>query len=69
MPEWTSPGGERFWRWSEVAPWLRHALGFDVEVPPHELTTADRVLAALQALRDEPDETTRRELEGLLRAS
>jgi hypothetical protein len=40
-----------------------------VEVPPHELMIADRLLAARAALAEEPDERTRATLGGLLRAS
>jgi hypothetical protein len=64
-PEWASSSGERFWWWVEVAGWFRDALGADVEVPPHELRTADRLLGARAALRDE-DESDRAELVGLL---
>lgn len=66
-PSMTFGNGERVWHWSNVAPWLSDALGADVEVPPHELVLADRLLAARHALRTERDETTRRELGELLR--
>src|SRR5437667_10079785 len=33
-PLWTSPSGERFWSWREVARWLRDARGLQVEGGP-----------------------------------
>ncbi len=44
-----------FYSWFAVATWLRDVLGQPVEVPPHELTTADRLLSARTALRHESD--------------
>ena len=68
-PALVTTGGEKVWNWPEVAAWLRDRLGLAVEVPPHELTIADRLLAARAALAEEPDERTRAALGGLLRAS
>lgn len=64
-PDFTTSGGERLWSWTTVAAWLRDHLGLDVAAVPHELITADRVLAARDALRAEP-EGTRAELGRLL---
>jgi hypothetical protein len=44
--EWASSSGEWFWSWPEVAGWFRDPLGAEVEVPPHELRTAARLLGA-----------------------
>lgn len=44
-PTWTSPGGERFWSWPEVARWLRHVRGIEVDISPEEITWADDILA------------------------
>jgi hypothetical protein len=41
---WTSPGGERFWSWPEVAAWLHEARGIEVEVLPDEIWWADAIL-------------------------
>lgn len=54
--------------------WLHDRLGLEVDVPSHELTTAelttaDRLLAARAALDAEPDEQARTALGGLLQAS
>ena len=68
-PALVTTGGEKVWNWPEAAAWLRDRLGVAVDVPPHELMTADRLLVARAALADEPDEATRAALGGLLRAS
>lgn len=68
-PALVTTGGEKVWNWPEVAAWLRDRLGMAVEVPPHELMIADRLLVARAALAEEPDERTRAALGGLLRAS
>jgi hypothetical protein len=65
-PDWTSSSGERFWSWTEVAAWFRDVLNKDIAVPPHELATADRLLAARALLRDE-EAPSRAELVTLLR--
>jgi len=44
-PAWTSPSGERFWCWPEVAAWLRDVRGIEVDVSPEEITWADDILA------------------------
>jgi hypothetical protein len=41
---WTSPGGERFWSWPEVAAWLRDLRGIAVDVSPDEIQWADYIL-------------------------
>jgi hypothetical protein len=68
-PALVTTGGEKVWNWPEAAAWLRDRLGIAVEVPPHELMIADRLLVARAALAEEPDERTRAALGGLLRAS
>jgi hypothetical protein len=68
-PELVTTGGEKVWNWPDAAAWLRDELGMAVEVPPHELMIADRLLVARAALAEEPDERTRAALGGLLRAS
>lgn len=68
-PSLVTTGGEKVWDWPDVAAWLRDRLGLVVDVPPHELTTADRLLAARAALEAEPDERARAALGGLLQAS
>ena len=62
-------GGEKVWDWLDVAVWLHDRLGLEVDIPPHELATADRLLAARAALDAEPDEQARATLAGLLHAS
>jgi hypothetical protein len=70
-------GGEKLWDWEQVAPWLEeHASGRHGSVvlqncratssTARVLATADRVLRARDALRSEPDDQVRRELERLL---
>jgi len=55
-PVLVTTGGEKVWNWPEAAAWLRDQLGIAVEVPPHELMIADRLLVARAALAEEPDE-------------
>jgi hypothetical protein len=68
-PTLVTTGGEKLWSWPQAAEWLRDELGLPVEVPPHEIKTADRLLVARAALEEEPDERARAALSGLLRAS
>jgi hypothetical protein len=68
-PAFVTTGGEQVFRWSEVAEWVRDRLGLAVDVPPHEVVTADRLLAARASLDAEPDKRTRAALSTLLEAS
>jgi hypothetical protein len=68
-PSLVTTGGERVWQWPEVAEWLRDRLNLAVDVPPHEVVTADRLLAARASLDAEPDKRTRAALSTLLEAS
>jgi hypothetical protein len=68
-PSLVTTGGEKVWPWADVAVWLHQELGLSIEIPPHELRTADRLLAARAALAAEPDEYARGALRGLLNAS
>ena len=68
-PSLVTTGGEKVWSWPDVAFWLHDQLGLEVDVPPHELTTADRLLVARAALAAEPDEQARAALGALLQAS
>ena len=44
-PSWTSPSGERFWSWRQVAKWLRIERGLPVEYDmPDEIWWADAIL-------------------------
>jgi hypothetical protein len=52
VPAWKSPGGERFWRWPDVAYWVRGNLNLAVEVMPDEIHWADEVLRARQAVAE-----------------
>ena len=77
-PVLVTTGGESLWDWEQVAPWIeRHrghvAIGVvnatDVtltDVRVRIMVIADRVLAARDALRSEPDEAVRQEFERLL---
>lgn len=64
-PEWESPGGERFWSWSQVARWIRDRLNLAVDVTPDEIRWADAILKARRILA-EADADTRRQLGSLL---
>ena len=57
VPDWISPGGERFYSWAEVASWLRDKAGLPVEVPPFELRLADEVLRTRRDLGAADEET------------
>ncbi len=73
-PMLMTTGGESLWDWEQVAAWIemRHEqkpVNFLVTTSMATiriLATADRVLAARDALRSEPDEAVRQEFERLL---
>jgi hypothetical protein len=72
-PVLVTTGGESLWDWEQVAPWIeqhQRRVSCDVMYRPSAaariLVTADRVLAARDALRSEPDEAVRQEFERLL---
>jgi hypothetical protein len=72
-PVLVTTGGESLWDWAQVAPWIEQHQGrasFDFIYHPTAavriLITADRVLAARDALRSEPDKAVRQEFERLL---
>jgi hypothetical protein len=75
-PVMITAGGESVWEWEQVVPWLLEngpgrqgafVCTFRVADPAaHVLLTADRVLRARDALRSEPDDGVRKELERLL---
>lgn len=64
-PDWTSPGGQRFYSWAEVASWLRDVLGLEVDVPSFEVRLANEVLRTRRDL-GAADEQTRAEFGRLL---
>lgn len=72
MPAWKSPAGERFWRWPDIANWVRENLNLAVEVVPDEICWADEILKARQAVAeaqrvlDAAPADTRSQLEPLL---
>jgi hypothetical protein len=51
-PSWESPAGERFWRWPDVARWVRENLNLAVDTEPDEIRLADEILKARQALAE-----------------
>jgi len=75
-PVMITPGGESVWEWEQVLPWiLENAPGRQktmcwgysaADSTAHVLFAADRVLRARDALRSEPDDVVRKELERLL---
>lgn len=72
-PTLITAGGEQIWDWVDVAPWIdEHQAHEQERVILRDATalrifcTADRVLAARDALMSEPDEDVRQEFERLL---
>jgi hypothetical protein len=74
-PVFVTTGGEQVWDWEQVAPWLEqhqprlaaHDRGRDDALAQRRIVrTADRVLAARDALMSEPDQAVREEFERLL---
>jgi hypothetical protein len=70
-PAWQSPGGERFWSWSEVARWIRATLNLAVQAEAEEVRWADEVLKARLAVAEahrilDEDEDMRAQLGPLL---
>lgn len=75
-PVLITSGGEQLWDWLEVAPWIdehhaqerRHVLLWDAAALSNAaiFCTADRVLAARDALMSMPDDDVRQEFERLL---
>jgi hypothetical protein len=76
-PVLITTGGEKLWDWEQVMPWLQeHGPGrqgsavsqdsYVISTTTRVLCTADRVLRARDALRSEPDDQIRKELERLL---
>jgi hypothetical protein len=74
-PSWTSPSGERFWSWPEVAAWLRDARGIELDVPPDEIWWADAILktrvaeAEAKRLRAQAPAAFRREFQQRLKVA
>jgi hypothetical protein len=73
-PVLITPGGEQVWDWDQVARWLKHGRPLVAIAEGHAdalamgriVRTADRVLAARDALMSEPDQAVREEFERLL---
>lgn len=72
-PVLITAGGEQIWDWVEVAPWIDQHQAHEQRQVFYADTnalrifcTADRVLAARDALMSEPDEDVRQEFERLL---
>jgi hypothetical protein len=78
-PVLVTTGGEQVWDWEQVAPWIEDHLNrgksehdrlwlLETErlAVMRIVRTADRVLAARDALRSEPDDAVREEFERLL---
>jgi hypothetical protein len=70
-PALITTGGEKVWDWPQVARWLAEQkeqpqASATIDAARHVLVTADRVLAARDALRTEPDDSAREEFGRLL---
>jgi hypothetical protein len=70
-PALITTGGEKVWDWQQVTLWLAEQkeqiqVSTAVDAAHHVLATADRVLAARDALRTEPDDSAREEFGRLL---
>lgn len=73
-PTLITAGGEQIWDWLEVAPWVSKHQASTERLAPSAMAAesmrifsmADRVLAARDALRSEPDDDVREEFERLL---
>lgn len=66
-PVLITTGGEKVWDWPQVAHWLaKQKEQAQAYATLHVLITADRVLAARDALLSEPDDSAREQLERLL---
>jgi hypothetical protein len=70
-PALITTGGEKIWDWQQVEHWLaEHKEQVHANLAEssafHVLITADRVLAARDALRSEPDDSAKHQLERLL---
>jgi hypothetical protein len=73
-PAMITAGGEQIWEWLQVAPWIskhqaneeRRALSAMAVESLRIFCTADRVLAARDALKSEPDDDIREEFKRLL---
>jgi hypothetical protein len=79
-PLMVTTGGEQVWDWGQVAPWIEVHVKRDRSLHDRPLwlpevdrlavmricRTADRVLAARDALKSEPDDAVREEFERLL---
>ncbi len=68
-PVLTTTGNESVWDWEQVSRWLQEHRGEArawADTRLRILVTADRVLAARDALMSEPDEAVRHEFERLL---
>lgn len=66
-PHRITRGGEQIWDWLAVARWVvEHLPHANITQPIHALVTADRVIAAREALLTETDEEAKSELEHLL---
>jgi hypothetical protein len=69
-PTLITTGGEKVWDWPQVARWLANQkqpqANAAANAARNVLATADRVLAARDALRTEPDDSAREEFGRLL---